>query len=141
MRMLPPRCLPLALFGRHGYPGGPTSESGLVDPSRKRVAKAVSRAKSQARKTKHDARAGDLEHLFHPSVAGWFVEQFGVPTPAQAEVWPAINGGRHTLIAAPTGSGKTLAAFLTAIDGLVRQGVAGRLIYAVRRLRTSVRRL
>ncbi len=29
------------------------------------------------------------------------------------------------LIAAPTGSGKTLAAFLAAIDGLVRQGVAG----------------
>ncbi|MGA7384176.1 MAG: DEAD/DEAH box helicase, partial [Methylocella sp.] len=29
------------------------------------------------------------------------------------------------LIAAPTGSGKTLAAFLAAIDGLVRQGLAG----------------
>jgi len=31
------------------------------------------------------------------------------------------------LIAAPTGSGKTLAAFLAAIDGLVRQGLAGEL--------------
>ena len=31
------------------------------------------------------------------------------------------------LIAAPTGSGKTLAAFLAAIDGLVRQGLEGRL--------------
>ncbi|HEV1999431.1 MAG TPA: DEAD/DEAH box helicase, partial [Xanthobacteraceae bacterium] len=31
------------------------------------------------------------------------------------------------LIAAPTGSGKTLAAFLAAIDGLVRQGLAGAL--------------
>jgi ATP-dependent Lhr-like helicase len=30
----------------------------------------------------------------------------------------------HTLIAAPTGSGKTLAAFLTAIDELVREGLA-----------------
>ena len=32
-----------------------------------------------------------------------------------------------SLIAAPTGSGKTLAAFLAAIDGLVRQGLAGEL--------------
>ena len=31
------------------------------------------------------------------------------------------------LVAAPTGSGKTLAAFLAAIDGLVRQGLEGRL--------------
>ena len=37
--------------------------------------------------------------------------------------WPAIAQGRHTLIAAPTGSGKTLAAFLTCIDGLVRDGI------------------
>ncbi len=41
------------------------------------------------------------------------------------EAWPAIKAGRNVLIAAPTGSGKTLAAFLAAIDGLVRQGVAG----------------
>ena len=47
------------------------------------------------------------------------------PTPAQAQAWPAIQAGRHTLIAAPTGSGKTLAAFLAAIDGLVRQGLDG----------------
>ena len=47
--------------------------------------------------------------------------------PAQAEAWPAIQAGRHTLIAAPTGSGKTLAAFLAAIDALVRQGLDGRL--------------
>src|SRR5271170_6701533 len=48
-----------------------------------------------------------------------------MPTAAQAEAWPAIQAGRHTLIAAPTGSGKTLAAFLAAIDVLVRQGVDG----------------
>src|SRR5205807_9834127 len=41
--------------------------------------------------------------------------------------WPAIQAGEHVLIAAPTGSGKTLAAFLAAIDGLVRQGMAGEL--------------
>ncbi len=65
--------------------------------------------------------------LFHPAVAGWFALSFVAPTPAQAEAWPAIKAGRHTLIAAPTGSGKTLAAFLAAIDELVRQGLEGRL--------------
>src|SRR5205823_12980025 len=64
-------------------------------------------------------------HLFHPSVAEWFERSFAAPTAAQAEAWPAIQAGQHTLIAAPTGSGKTLAAFLAAIDGLVRQGVDG----------------
>jgi ATP-dependent Lhr-like helicase len=63
--------------------------------------------------------------LFHPAVAGWFDRSFAAPTAAQAEAWPAIRAGRHVLIAAPTGSGKTLAAFLAAIDGLVRQGLAG----------------
>ena len=65
--------------------------------------------------------------LFHPAVADWFDKNFAAPTAAQAEAWPAIQAGRHTLVAAPTGSGKTLAAFLAAIDGLVRQGVEGRL--------------
>jgi ATP-dependent helicase Lhr and Lhr-like helicase len=65
--------------------------------------------------------------LFHPAVAEWFEHNFAEPTSAQAEAWPAIRTGRHTLIAAPTGSGKTLAAFLAAIDDLVRQGVEGRL--------------
>ncbi|HJU19749.1 MAG TPA: DEAD/DEAH box helicase, partial [Stellaceae bacterium] len=63
--------------------------------------------------------------LFHPAVADWFAGRFGAPTAAQAEAWPAIKDGRNVLIAAPTGSGKTLAAFLAAIDGLVRQGLAG----------------
>ncbi len=66
-----------------------------------------------------------LEPLFHPAVAAWFGRSFAAPTAAQAEAWPAIKDGRHVLIAAPTGSGKTLAAFLAAIDGLVRQGLAG----------------
>jgi ATP-dependent Lhr-like helicase len=65
-----------------------------------------------------------LASLFHPSVAAWFARSFAAPTEAQAAAWPAIKEGRHVLIAAPTGSGKTLAAFLAAIDGLVRQGIA-----------------
>jgi ATP-dependent helicase Lhr and Lhr-like helicase len=65
--------------------------------------------------------------LFHPAVATWFDRSFAAPTAAQVEAWPAIQAGRHVLIAAPTGSGKTLAAFLAAIDGLVRQGLEGRL--------------
>jgi ATP-dependent helicase Lhr and Lhr-like helicase len=64
---------------------------------------------------------------FHPAVAAWFDRNFAAPTAAQAAAWPAIQAGRHVLIAAPTGSGKTLAAFLAAIDGLVRQGLEGRL--------------
>ncbi|WP_374546248.1 DEAD/DEAH box helicase [Rhodoblastus sp.] len=63
--------------------------------------------------------------LFHPAVAAWFSSRFAAPTPAQAEAWPAIKAGRHTLVAAPTGSGKTLAAFLAAIDDLIRQGLDG----------------
>jgi len=62
---------------------------------------------------------------FHPAVAAWFDGAFRAPTPAQAKAWPAIQAGRHVLIAAPTGSGKTLAAFLGAIDALVRQGLRG----------------
>jgi ATP-dependent helicase Lhr and Lhr-like helicase len=65
--------------------------------------------------------------LFHPAVAAWFDRSFAAPTAAQVEAWPAIQAGRHVLIAAPTGSGKTLAAFLAAIDALVRQGLEGRL--------------
>ncbi|HYS04926.1 MAG TPA: DEAD/DEAH box helicase [Candidatus Dormibacteraeota bacterium] len=65
---------------------------------------------------------------FHPAVAAWFGRRFPAgPTGPQARAWPAIREGRATLVAAPTGSGKTLAAFLAAIDGLVRQAVAGRL--------------
>ena len=60
--------------------------------------------------------------MFHPAVAAWFAKAFPAPTPAQVDAWPAIQSGKHVLIAAPTGSGKTLAAFLAAIDELVREG-------------------
>ncbi|HSY42062.1 MAG TPA: DEAD/DEAH box helicase, partial [Polyangia bacterium] len=59
--------------------------------------------------------------MFHPLVQTWLARRFGAPTPAQAQAWPLIAGGRHTLILAPTGSGKTLAAFLVCLDGLWRQ--------------------
>src|SRR5438105_1829971 len=49
---------------------------------------------------------------FHPAVAAWFAQNFAAATAAQAQAWPAIQAGRHVLVAAPTGSGKTLAAFL-----------------------------
>jgi ATP-dependent Lhr-like helicase len=59
--------------------------------------------------------------LFSPAVRAWFESSFPAPTAAQAQGWPAIAGGDHTLILAPTGSGKTLAAFLWGIDRLVSQ--------------------
>ena len=60
---------------------------------------------------------------FHPIVRTWFQRRFGTPTDAQAQGWPAIASGKHTLIAAPTGSGKTLAAFLISLDMLVKQAL------------------
>jgi ATP-dependent Lhr-like helicase len=69
---------------------------------------------------------------FHPVVSRWFSETLGQPTRAQALGWTAIRERRHTLIAAPTGSGKTLAAFLTAIDDLVQESMAGPLPDEVR---------
>ena len=62
---------------------------------------------------------------FHPAARDWFTQCFGAPTQAQAQAWPAIKAGRHTLISAPTGSGKTLAAFYAVIDNLLWQGQQG----------------
>src|SRR5215207_3757759 len=69
---------------------------------------------------------------FHPVVRQWFTTEVGEPTSAQLRGWESIAAGRHTLIAAPTGSGKTLAAFLTAIDGLLRESCAAPLPDEVR---------
>jgi ATP-dependent helicase Lhr and Lhr-like helicase len=79
------------------------------------------------KRSRYHSGMSDPLALFHPAVAAWFRGGFAAPTAAQSEAWPAIQSGRNVLIAAPTGSGKTLAAFLAAIDGLVRQGVAGEL--------------
>ena len=64
---------------------------------------------------------------FHPVVQRWFGGRFPEPTEPQHRAWPVIQSGGDVLIAAPTGSGKTFAAFLSAIDGLVRQGLEGTL--------------
>src|SRR6266511_1123939 len=64
---------------------------------------------------------------FHPAVARWFEQTFGLPTEPQTRGWPAIQSARHTLISAPTGSGKTLAAFLASLDALFREGVEAEL--------------
>ena len=58
---------------------------------------------------------------FTPQVREWFTRAFAEPTAAQAQAWPAIATGEHTLISAPTGSGKTLAAFLWGLDRLVAE--------------------
>ncbi len=67
--------------------------------------------------------APDVLGRFSPPAAEWFRTTFGQPTPAQAQGWPAIADGDHTLVLAPTGSGKTLAAFLWAIDRLSNEPV------------------
>jgi ATP-dependent Lhr-like helicase len=61
---------------------------------------------------------------FHPIITVWFRNRFGTPTDVQARSWPAIRLQSDTLISAPTGSGKTLAAFLSCIDGLLKQALA-----------------
>jgi len=62
---------------------------------------------------------------FHPVIADWFERTFGMPTDVQVRAWRTIQGGRHTLIAAPTGSGKTLAAMLPCLDAVVREKLDG----------------
>jgi ATP-dependent Lhr-like helicase len=64
---------------------------------------------------------------FHAAVSEWFESAFAAPTDVQQRAWAAVRTGQATLISAPTGSGKTLAAFLAAIDGLVKESLAGRL--------------
>ncbi len=55
---------------------------------------------------------------FSPAAAAWFSTTFEGPTPPQAEGWPVIAKGDHTLILAPTGTGKTLSAFFWGLDQL-----------------------
>ena len=73
-----------------------------------------------------------LSH-FTPAVRSWFQAAFDGPTEVQAQAWPAIATGGHTLISAPTGSGKTLAAFLWGLDRLAARpradGEGVRLVY------------
>lgn len=73
-----------------------------------------------------DAPDGRALAGFSEPVRAWFSTSFPKPTAAQAQGWPAIASGEHTLILAPTGSGKTLAAFLAGIDRLLRDPVPER---------------
>jgi ATP-dependent Lhr-like helicase len=57
---------------------------------------------------------------FGPATVRWFTDCFDAPTRVQAEGWPLLRQGEHTLMVAPTGSGKTLAAFLAALDATSR---------------------
>ncbi len=65
--------------------------------------------------------------MFHPVIQTWLERRFASPTAAQTEAWPLIASGMDVLVTAPTGSGKTLAAFLSCLDQLVREAIAGRL--------------
>jgi ATP-dependent Lhr-like helicase len=56
---------------------------------------------------------------FHPLVADWFKNRFGVPTQIQLCASQTIARGDHVLLSAPTGSGKTLAAFLWELNHLI----------------------
>jgi ATP-dependent Lhr-like helicase len=60
-----------------------------------------------------------MTSFFHPLVAGWFTETFGVPTAVQKAAWPLIAQGEDLLAIAPTGSGKTLTAFLAALSRFI----------------------
>lgn len=82
---------------------------------------------AEGQNTSHELASMSVDALqdFHPACAAWFRQCFGQPTGAQAQAWPAIRRGEHTLIAAPTGSGKTLAAFFAAIDNLVHESRTG----------------
>jgi ATP-dependent Lhr-like helicase len=77
--------------------------------------------------TKDEGRMANRQAVdaFLPAVQTWFRQAFGEPTPPQAQGWPAIQRGDHTLILSPTGSGKTLAAFLWGINELYRQALEG----------------
>jgi ATP-dependent Lhr-like helicase len=56
---------------------------------------------------------------FQPPLRRWFEDTFGAPTRVQAEGWPPITRGEHTLLLSPTGSGKTLAALFACLDRLL----------------------
>ncbi len=75
--------------------------------------------------------------LFHPAVSGWLRTRFGQPTEVQSRAWAVTAQRRHALISAPTGSGKTLAAFVSAINDLVLDGLAGTLTDQVQVLYVS----
>ena len=81
--------------------------------------------------------ANDVLDAFHPVVRRWFLETLGEPSAPQRAGWPAIAGGKDTLILAPTGTGKTLAAFLWELNALIVDGLQEPLANAVHLLYIS----
>src|SRR5262249_48803732 len=71
------------------------------------------------------ADAASVFAVLSPSLATWFTERFGEPTPIQRLAWPALAAGKNLLLSAPTGTGKTLAAFLPILDSLIGDSRAG----------------
>ncbi|WMJ88647.1 DEAD/DEAH box helicase [Anaerocolumna sp. MB42-C2] len=69
----------------------------------------------------------DSLKFFNQHTIDWFRSSLGNPTKVQKAAWPAIAGGRDTLVSAPTGTGKTLSAFLVFIDRLKTQAREGTL--------------
>jgi ATP-dependent helicase Lhr and Lhr-like helicase len=66
---------------------------------------------------------------FHQATIAWFESVFVAPTQAQHAAWGALSKGESTLLVAPTGSGKTLAAFLHAVDQLLFNEQAPKVLY------------
>jgi ATP-dependent Lhr-like helicase len=78
-----------------------------------------------------------MDAELHPIVREWFTQTLGAPSPPQAQGWPVIASGDHTLILAPTGTGKTLAAFLWELNALIVEGLAAPLTNGVHLLYIS----
>ncbi|MBT7164750.1 MAG: DEAD/DEAH box helicase [Victivallales bacterium] len=81
-----------------------------------------------------DQPTADVLAGFCPCVADWFRGRFAAPSPIQHQAWPVIGSHASALLIAPTGSGKTLAAFLSSIDRLCQQALAGELLDGVQTL-------
>ena len=69
----------------------------------------------------------DILSKLSAPVRNWFLDKFPDFTEPQKVAIPQILDGEHLLLCSPTGSGKTLTAFLSIIDDLVRQSMAGSL--------------
>ena len=73
------------------------------------------------------SESDDILSKLSAPVRNWFLDKFPDFTEPQKVAIPQILAGEHLLLCSPTGSGKTLTAFLSIIDDLVRQSMAGSL--------------
>ena len=63
--------------------------------------------------------APDPLERFSEPVRAWFSTMFAEATPPQAQGWPAIASGEHTLVLAPTGSGRWARAVVVVVVAAV----------------------